>query len=202
VQGKLRALPWTPEALSVESNTIRDALVALNTLGMLTISSQPAVDSAPSDDPLYGWGPVGGRVYQKAYVEFFCSPDLWARLLREVLQQPQAGRLSYMAVRAQGGVVTSRHGFKRSTVTWGVFADMEIVESTVIDEDGLLLWRDQAFQLWRTSWADRATAASARAVLLDIQATYWLVNIIDDDFKQQQPGQLFATLCALLNKAS
>jgi methylenetetrahydrofolate reductase (NADPH) len=37
------------------------------------VGSQPAVDGAPSSDEIVGWGPRGGYVYQKAFVEFFCN---------------------------------------------------------------------------------------------------------------------------------
>lgn len=36
---------------------------------------QPAVNGARSDHPIFGWGGPGGRVYQKAYIECFCSPQ-------------------------------------------------------------------------------------------------------------------------------
>ena len=29
------------------------------------------MNGAPSEDPVVGWGPRGGYVYQKAYLEFF-----------------------------------------------------------------------------------------------------------------------------------
>jgi methylenetetrahydrofolate reductase (NADPH) len=28
-----------------------------------------------SDDEVYGWGPRGGYVFQKAFVEFFCTKE-------------------------------------------------------------------------------------------------------------------------------
>jgi hypothetical protein len=39
------------------------------------MNSQPKIDGLPSEDEQVGWGPAGGYVYQKAYLEFFCSPD-------------------------------------------------------------------------------------------------------------------------------
>jgi hypothetical protein len=33
------------------------------------------VNGAKSDHAVFGWGGPGGRVYQKAYVECFCSPQ-------------------------------------------------------------------------------------------------------------------------------
>lgn len=42
---------------------------------------QPRVNAVPSDDASFGWGPAGGHVFQKAYLEFFCSPGRLDRLL-------------------------------------------------------------------------------------------------------------------------
>lgn len=38
------------------------------------------MNGAPSSDPKVGWGGEGGYVFQKAYLEFFCSPELLHRL--------------------------------------------------------------------------------------------------------------------------
>ena len=35
------------------------------------MGSQPAIDGASSSDDIVGWGPKGGYVYQKCFVEFF-----------------------------------------------------------------------------------------------------------------------------------
>lgn len=35
--------------------------------------SQPAIDSVPSTDEVFGWGPAGGYVSQKCFVEFFAE---------------------------------------------------------------------------------------------------------------------------------
>jgi methylenetetrahydrofolate reductase (NADPH) len=37
------------------------------------VGSQPAVDAVPSADATLGWGPPGGYVFQKAFVEFFAE---------------------------------------------------------------------------------------------------------------------------------
>lgn len=37
----------------------------MNSLGFLTINSQPAVNGAKSSDKVFGWGPRNGYVYQK-----------------------------------------------------------------------------------------------------------------------------------------
>lgn len=75
----LRSDPSTPTTpfcdlpLSPESQTILSTLLALNATDKQywTVGSQPAVDAAASEDPIHGWGPKGGYVFQKAFVEFF-----------------------------------------------------------------------------------------------------------------------------------
>lgn len=63
--GENLTLPWSDQALALESGTIKDHLMELNSIGYLTINSQPAVNGAKSDDKIFGWGPKGGYVYQK-----------------------------------------------------------------------------------------------------------------------------------------
>jgi len=48
--------------------------------GWWTVGSQPAVDCAPSTDEVVGWGPSAGYVFQKAFVEFFCTEADLAQL--------------------------------------------------------------------------------------------------------------------------
>lgn len=61
----LVALPWSDERPSPETAVIGKQLEKLNELGFLTINSQPAVNGAPSNDKVHGWGPSNGYVYQK-----------------------------------------------------------------------------------------------------------------------------------------
>jgi hypothetical protein len=49
----------------METSLIKDNLEFLNSEGILTINSQPAVNAALSTDPLIGWGGEGGYIYQK-----------------------------------------------------------------------------------------------------------------------------------------
>ncbi|KAG9125481.1 hypothetical protein FRC07_007434 [Ceratobasidium sp. 392] len=72
--------PFSPTPLSTESESIISQLVALTSQALWTVASQPAVDAVLSSDPVVGWGPRGGRVFQKAFVEFFCEQELVGRL--------------------------------------------------------------------------------------------------------------------------
>lgn len=53
-----------------ESVKMKDLLVTLNQHGLLTINSQPAVNGAPSEDKVFGWGGPNGFIYQKVRIVF------------------------------------------------------------------------------------------------------------------------------------
>jgi methylenetetrahydrofolate reductase (NADPH) len=57
-------------------------------------------------------------VYQKAYVEFFVSPDKLAALLSKLEQHPS---ITYMAVNKEGDVKSNMRQDTVNAVTWGVF---------------------------------------------------------------------------------
>jgi methylenetetrahydrofolate reductase (NADPH) len=65
ISGELDALPWSEEGLNAETNTIRDQLLRLNGKGWWSVASQPAVNGVKSTDPVFGWGPKNGFVFQK-----------------------------------------------------------------------------------------------------------------------------------------
>jgi len=69
--GEIVTLPWSDSPLQPESQSLIDQLQLLNGNGFLTINSQPRVNGASSTHEIFGWGPKGGYVYQKAYLEFF-----------------------------------------------------------------------------------------------------------------------------------
>lgn len=94
-KGKLEGLPWSAQKLEPETDTIKQRLAAINLLGYLTINSQPAVNGAKSSDPVYGWGPKNGYVYQKAYLEFFVPPDKLEELVAKISKGPE---VTYFAV--------------------------------------------------------------------------------------------------------
>ena len=64
-RGRVASLPWSEDAPAPETGVISEHLARLNELGFLTINSQPAVNGAASNDPVHGWGPSNGYVYQK-----------------------------------------------------------------------------------------------------------------------------------------
>lgn len=68
----LKALPWSDQPPARETSVIDRQLAKMNEIGFLTINSQPAVNGANSNDPVHGWGPEGGYVYQKVSKLYTC----------------------------------------------------------------------------------------------------------------------------------
>lgn len=62
---QVMCLPWNDEPLAPETNLLKDELEKVNRRGVLTINSQPNINGKPSSDPIVGWGPGGGYVFQK-----------------------------------------------------------------------------------------------------------------------------------------
>jgi methylenetetrahydrofolate reductase (NADPH) len=203
VRGQIPMLPWCELALANESGRIVERLALLNARGMLTINSQPPVDGAPSHDPDVGWGGPGGYVYQKAYVEMFVSPRTLDAIVEAMARHPS---LSYQALDVRG---RCRHNFVRTeddggvaacvcAVTWGVFPGKEIVQPTVVDSEAFVQWASEAFELWRSQWSSLYPADSpSRVVLERVHRDWWLLNVVDHDYKG---GDLFALFTDVADK--
>ena len=172
-KGSINSLPWCETPLAIESNKILNDLVSLNKAGYLTINSQPKVNGFPSEDPSFGWGAKGGRVFQKTYLEFFTSKDKLDRLIK-ILDQ---------AVSANGDIISNLSEENVNAVTWGVFPGQEILQPTIVDTRSFLIWKDEAFGLWINDWASIYKQKSDSYNLLhQIHDSYYLVNIVDNDF--------------------
>lgn len=181
VEGRVPRLPWSPAALLPETRAISGRLADLNRAGFLTINSQPRVNAARSDDPVHGWGGPGGYVYQKAYVEAFAPPGHVAALMAVCARRPS---ITYHAVDARGNAYSNCRTRGAHAVTWGVFPGREVSQPTVVDPDAFLAWKSEAFALWVTQWAAIYEEDSDASCLIhDIHDSYFLVNLVDHDFR-------------------
>jgi len=76
-----------------------------------------------------------------------------------------------------------------------VFPGQEIQQPTVVDAQAFLAWKDEAFALW-----DQFTTvlpednAAARALVKEVQDSWYLVNCVDNNFLS---GDLFQTLLGI-----
>lgn len=188
VRGEISSLPWCDSPLHLETSTIQDKLSAINAAGFLTINSQPRVNAAPSEDHLYGWGGKGGRVYQKAYIECFVSPEN----MKKIIDNAEKHRaIQYHAVDFRGNSY-SNSGKTATAVTWGVFPNKEVQQPTIVDYNSFMVWKDEAFKLWLSLWASLYDDASDSAKLVrEIHDTYFLVSIVDNNFVSGNIWEIF-----------
>ena len=209
LEGKIPILPWCESKLQDETNVISQELIDLNRRGLLTINSQPAVNGVTSDHPIFGWGGVGGHVYQKAYVEFFCSLETLNELQNSVTS---GSSISFYAINHSGTSYQFLYDNNDNTadnvdkikenndlhtydpvpvtcaLTWGVFPNQEIKQPTVFDSNAFKVWSKEAFQLWLTAWASLYDDESESSALIhDIYESYFLVAVFDNNFMDPKP---------------
>eukprot|EP01083_Nonionella_stella_P093351 261604_1 len=198
LNGTIEQLPWCNQKIGQETLTfLLEPLKVLNSRRFLTINSQPQVNGAPSTDPVIGWGNNNGYVYQKAYLEFFCSKENTERLLR-IIDSDEASTLTYQAINIDGKLRSNVASLNSvNAVTWGVFANCEILQPTVVDPQSFIAWKDEAFSLWGTMWQSIYDKESASYALIeDIRKNWFLVNIVENDYIR---GNIFRPFVKLLH---
>ncbi|KNA12569.1 hypothetical protein SOVF_124730 [Spinacia oleracea] len=191
--GKLRSNPWSElDGLQPETKIIDEQLGNINKKGFLTINSQPAVNGERSDSPTVGWGGPGGYVYQKAYVEFFCSKEK----LNALVEKCKALKhITYMAVNKGGDWISNVAQTGVNAVTWGVLPAKEVIQPTVVDPASFMIWKDEAFEIWSRSWAKLYPEGDSSKTLLEqVQNNYYLVSLVDNDYIN---GDLFSVFTDL-----
>ena len=199
-----KQLPWSESAtLSPETALITSELTQLIlSKGYWTIASQPAVDGLPSTHPIHGWGPPGGFVFQKAFVEFFVPASTFTSTLRPHLDAlRKEGEISYYAGNASGAFQSSESNEAVHAVTWGSFAGKEIATATMVEEVSFRVWVEQAFRIWG-EWARCVGEAARRGrvekarqsrdFLRKTEKDVWLVNVIGHGYREG--GRLWEVL--------
>ncbi|KAJ6289595.1 hypothetical protein OIU78_025509 [Salix suchowensis] len=191
--GKLKSSPWSElDGLQPETKIINEHLGKINLKGFLTINSQPAVNGEKSDSPSVGWGRPGGYVYQKAYLEFFCSKDKLNAIVDKCKSFPF---VTYIAVNKGGSWISNVALTDVNAVTWGVFPAKEIIQPTVVDPASFSVWKDEAFEIWSRGWASLYPEGDpSRMLLEEVQSSYFLVSLVDNDYIH---GDIFAVFADL-----
>ncbi|KAF9265689.1 MTHFR-domain-containing protein [Marasmius fiardii PR-910] len=188
LRSEVTTTPFSPGPLSEESQLILPQLEKLTHRGWWTVGSQPAVDGVKSEDPVVGWGPRGGYVFQKGFVEFFCDEKDMESIEKRV-DDKSGGWVHWFAGNWKGECRGNVPEDGRNAVTWGVFPGQEIVQTTIIEKDSFLSWKEEAFSIWAT-WASFYRPGSQERELLDkVRKEMWLVSIVHHDYKD--PGALW-----------
>ena len=174
LQKDLSSLPWSESPITSEADSIKPQLVDLNHRGLLTITSQPSVNGEKSNHPVHGWGPSGGYVYQKAYLELLITPTLVPELIKRIDENPD---MTFHAVNKKGDLRHNAPNDGPNAVTWGVFPGKEIVQPTIVETISFLAWKDEAFRLG-SDWAKCHPADSpSRRLIEGVMDNWYLVNI-------------------------
>ena len=214
ISGELHAVPWSEGGAGDESGgfnpetaIIKNELLQLvEKRGYWTLASQPAVNGVRSDNPVFGWGPPGeGFVFQKAFVEFFCSSQDFQSNLKPLLKRYGHDEFAWLATNAAGDFESSSlpdapvsagpvdpgvdiDPFPASNdggvnaVTWGVFRGKEIITPTIIEEVSFRAWGEEAFRIW-DEWRRIFPRGSATEKLLDgLKKDIWLVCVVGQRF--------------------
>lgn len=182
IRNEIEMLPFSSQGLSGETSIIQEELLNLIDRGFLTVASQPAANSLPSSDKIFGWGPPDGHIFQKAFVEFFISGAKWKRI--KPILNFSGPVISYYEGNdhADQKFSTNLHPNSANAVTWGVFPNKEIVQSTILEEESFQAWRDEAFAIWR-KWRSLYKPGTASHKLLDEVCNSWhLVSIVSHDY--------------------
>lgn len=192
LEGSIDAIPWYDQGLSAETAFIQEELIQLNERGYLTLASQPATNGSLSSDKIFGWGPKNGRVYQKAFVEMFVYKQQWETILKPKLEHYGRRIVSYYVGDSQGNFETNLEPNSSNVVTWGVFPNSRVIQTTRIEEESFKAWRDEAFSIW-SEWAKlfpRNTPSNN--FLRQVYSDYCLVSIVHHDFIE--PDELWEIL--------
>ncbi|GLB34715.1 putative methylenetetrahydrofolate reductase [Lyophyllum shimeji] len=185
LHSKISSTPFSPTQLSPESRMILTHLERLTKRGWWTIGSQPAVDGVSSSDEILGWGPRSGYVFQKGFVEFFCAKGDVEAIERRVEERGK-GWVHWFAGNFKGECRGNVPEGGRNAVTWGVFPGQEIVQTTIIERESFLAWKEEAFSIW-SEWASHYRPGSEERKLLEgVRDERWLVSILHHDYKDTE----------------
>ncbi|KAK4694945.1 methylenetetrahydrofolate reductase (NADH), partial [Phenoliferia sp. Uapishka_3] len=195
LSGTLPSIPWSEEPLRAETTSISKFLFQLNDeRHWWTVGSQPAVDGAPSGDATHGFGPKGGYVYQKAFVELFLSEEellVFEKRAKEEADERRAkglgdeGVIKYFAGNRKGESRSNMGKGDVNAVTWGVFPGKEIVTTTLIEEMSFKAWKEEAFSIWM-EWSYLYPADSpSRKFIQGLADSRWLVSVCHHDFRDE-----------------
>lgn len=124
----------------------------------------------------------------QAYLEFFASPEQAEKLFNTYGDEQD---VTYYAITKSGQLYTNNYSETPNAVTWGVFPGKEILQPTVVEKGSFEAWKDEAFELGQ-QWANLYPSGSESNKLLgDIFSTYYLVNIVHNDYRNPDPLAIF-----------
>ncbi|RWS21076.1 methylenetetrahydrofolate reductase-like isoform X5, partial [Leptotrombidium deliense] len=160
-----------------------DKLTTFSEQEFLTINFQLNLNGVDSSDEKVGWGPKGGLIYRKAYLEFFTSRQN-AMILKDLLLKYK--QVNYNIINSdETENYTNCDEDKAIAIDWAAFPGEPIMQPTVADPISFKVWKNEAFSLWN-EWAKLYEEESKSKRLLEyISNDYFLVYLIDNNFPNE-----------------
>lgn len=196
LNGQLNSLPWSDTPVTSEVGSIRDELNKINKAGFFTVNSQPRVNGSSSDDPIFGWGPKNGFVYQKQYLEFLIQRKKLPKLIQKIDEinapynknsssKDNYNILTYFAIDYSDDLNSNTKDDSANAVTWGIFPGNEVHQPTIVEKVSFLAWKDEVFRILHEWSGIFESGSKAKDLIQSIVDDYALVNIVDNDFVGQ-----------------
>ncbi|VEU22062.1 DEKNAAC103068 [Brettanomyces naardenensis] len=180
---QIDSIPWNEMSINPETAVIQEQLIELNKAHMFTMSSQPASNCAGSNDKIFGWGPSHGYVYQKAFVEMFVSKEDWEKkLLPKLKDNPE---VSYYVGDNRKYFASSMKAQDTNCITWGVFPDRQIVQTTIVGEDTFKAWKEEGFEIWREWMLLYPRGSPSANVIKNVLDNYYLTTIVHHNYPDE-----------------
>lgn len=178
------------------------------------MNAQPILEAVNSEDKVFGWGPKGGQVYQKEYVEFFVSPDRLDILIRRLQcrdgsnssgDEDNKSSITFGALNQTGDLYTNMAEEDSTAIlNWGVFPTLRSESTTstdtsanedrdpatrtevatVIDLQSFKAWKEEAFSLWDQWSKCYPDGSESQQVLKEVGQDWYLMFIF-----RNEPGQ-------------
>lgn len=196
LKGVTKALPWSDGPIGQDTEVLKESLIEINQNGFITLNSQPSLSAARSNDPVHGWGPKNGFVYQKQYLEFLVHKEKLPKLLHAVEANNRSnpyGFVTYYMVDKKGTLTTNSKNDDINAVTWGVFPGEEILQPTIVEKVSFLAWKDEVFILideWVTIFQSKTLSELVEADKIKTFSEFMtafgndfvLCNLVNNDF--------------------
>ena len=185
--GTTSAFPWSESGVrSHELAAAASDVAPLLPLGFLPLDAGTSLAGVPSSAAATagGWGPSGGRLYQKAFLHGFMPRSKLDKVTSAVAGLRCAGSGSFLAATAEGGVVDVRGSLADVTaVSWAALPRRAIVAPVVASRTAFQAWAEEAFALWTADWGALAQAGDEATGQLcaDAAATHALVFLMAED---------------------
>ena len=220
ILGEVESCPWSdtidPDptikdatALRPETASIRNELLGLIDKGYWTIASQPACDGADSSQEHLYWGPPGGWVFGKPFVEMFVSRSHFETHLKPKLLAAPADEISWLktdyrglfessdeiaSIAGSAGLSSPKRSRGSCVCSWGVFKNKEIVASTIIESESFRAFAVEGYAIWE-SWRRCFPKGSEEEKCLEAaRRDVVLVNIVSHLYVGEDGGKLWKWL--------